>query len=375
MTFPNDITEKKFRETRIKSDLTAIRSTIIILATVYTFLIFFDSVLFPQTYIQVSWIRIWLFLPISIAFLCATYTKEYLKHYVLVNTGYFVIMLCSHALFSAIVQRTEYGYSYILLTYVTNFIFAYPVFAIGSLNNLIILGTGILLNMYVDLFVQKVAENNNILVLIAETVIMISFWAIGYFVGNVIEKNRRSVFMLNEELEFRNSQLSQIIEHDWLTNIYNRRAFDEKLKNIIAQALEDKDSFAMIMIDIDYFKGYNDLYGHLEGDECLKRISNIISHSVRSDDIVARYGGEEFAVIVNRVKSRTDLEKVCLHILSNITNAEIPHPGSPLNIVTISMGANFILPVPTTCPEDVINLADKALYSSKKQGKNKYTVV
>ncbi len=375
MNFPNEDVEKKFKEKRIKSDLTAIRSTIVILATVYTFLIFFDTVLFPHTYYQVSWIRICLFLPISGACFFATYTKKYLKHYVLINTGYFIMMLCSHALFSGVVLRSEYGYSYILLIYVANFIFAYPVFAIGEMNNIIILVTGILLNIYVDIFIQRVAENDSLLMLIAESVIMISFWSIGYFVGNVIEKNRRSVFLLNEELESRNSRLSEIIEHDWLTNIYNRRAFDGKLNDIIKLTLEEKASFALIMIDIDNFKAYNDLYGHLAGDECLKRISGIITHNVRSDDVVARYGGEEFAVIVNRVKSRMDLEKICLNILGSITNANIPHPGNPPGIVTVSMGANFVLSNSTTCPEDVINLADKALYSSKKQGKNKYTVV
>ncbi len=370
MKFDDLVLEEKFQKKRIKADLIAIRSTIIILALVYVVLILFDTVLFPDTYHKVSWIRICLFLPISAICFALTFSKDYLRLYRYVNMSYFVAITLAHSYLSASVSRMEYGYNYVLLIYVIIFILAYPVFSIGIHNNIAILAIGLLMNIYIGIFVHQVFINNTFYMIIAESVILVAFWFTGFFVGNAIEKNRRKVFLLNQELENQNAQLSEIVELDWLTNIYNRRAFHTNLETAITQALEEKTTFALIMLDIDFFKNYNDSYGHLAGDECLKRIATITCNSVRSDDIVARYGGEEFAVIVNGVKNRADLEKICQNIIHNIENAKIPNEGSPLGYVTVCIGANLVLPNNDTRAEDIINCADKALYISKKQGKN-----
>jgi diguanylate cyclase (GGDEF)-like protein len=125
------------------------------------------------------------------------------------------------------------------------------------------------------------------------------------------------------------------------------------------------------MLDIDFFKAYNDSYGHQEGDKCLTLIAATLNKTIRKPgDIVFRYGGEEFAVIL----SETDAEGakiVAENLRCEVENLKIPHIGSKVsNIVTVSVGVSTIVPNPYLIPDKLVSFSDKALYQAKKDGRN-----
>ncbi|MCW8865903.1 MAG: sensor domain-containing diguanylate cyclase [Colwellia sp.] len=159
---------------------------------------------------------------------------------------------------------------------------------------------------------------------------------------------------------------------DGLTGIANRRKLDEYMDIEWRRAIRYELPISVIMIDIDYFKPYNDTYGHLQGDICLKAVASIIQKSlIRPGDLCARYGGEEFIVLL----SDTD-EKGSLHIANkincNLANEKIKHCKSDINtFVTVSMGLASIVPTSKNTSSQLISKADQALYQAKREGRNK----
>ena len=162
--------------------------------------------------------------------------------------------------------------------------------------------------------------------------------------------------------------------YDALTGVYNRRYLDEKLKNVMQNLSRSNGMLSVMMVDIDLFKRYNDTYGHKEGDNCLKIVAETICKTAtRTGDFVVRYGGEEFSVILpntDEAGARTIAER----LLKNIRNCNIPHKASYVaECVTISIGAATGKVEPFQNPDDYIKLADKMLYESKQNGRNRYT--
>ncbi len=127
------------------------------------------------------------------------------------------------------------------------------------------------------------------------------------------------------------------------------------------------------MIDIDYFKQFNDSYGHLEGDRCLKEVAYSLRESlIRSTDLVARYGGEEFVMILSNTNDALSLAQKCR---KNIEMLSIPHEFSAVsNFVTISLGVATIVPEQCSSISTLVDMADKALYNAKKDGRNRVCV-
>ena len=158
---------------------------------------------------------------------------------------------------------------------------------------------------------------------------------------------------------------------DGLTGIGNRRNFDDTIKYEWSRALRSSSYLALIMIDVDYFKKYNDNYGHQAGDECLKQVSKAIKSRLRRPgDFVARYGGEEFAVIL----PNTNLESakfVADSLREKIEKLKIPHEHSEVcDYITISLGVSAINPNGNYSPENLISSADQSLYKAKQEGRN-----
>lgn len=158
---------------------------------------------------------------------------------------------------------------------------------------------------------------------------------------------------------------------DGLTSIANRRHFDEVLTKEWQRALRETKPLSLIFIDIDFFKAYNDTYGHLTGDDCLKQIANIINDTVkRPGDLVARYGGEEFAVILPTTAAQGAI-MVAETMRARVESQKILHAGSKVSsYVTISAGVATIIPVAKYNPDTLIAFADKALYQAKNEGRN-----
>jgi len=170
--------------------------------------------------------------------------------------------------------------------------------------------------------------------------------------------------------------LREMVARDGLTGIQNRRMFDQHIRRVWAQAVREAEHVAVLLVDIDCFKDYNDHYGHQAGDECLRAVATSLSQCVRRPlDFVARYGGEEFAVILYEAK-REYVAEVLTRIQRSIAELNISHQASHVaSRLTVSIGAAFILPSSSRTVEGLIQLADEALYSAKEQGRNRVVVM
>jgi diguanylate cyclase (GGDEF)-like protein len=176
------------------------------------------------------------------------------------------------------------------------------------------------------------------------------------------------IIKIKQELEIKNKVLTIDNKIDFLTGSYNRRYFNQWLDQIWEDA-KDTTEISLLMMDLDYFKEYNDYYGHVKGDEVLKNIASIINGVIREGDVFARYGGEEFALILNNV-TLINAEKIAEKIRRTIDHANIPHEKSILNHITISIGVSSIIPSDSNRIRSFIHSADQALYQAKNNGRN-----
>jgi diguanylate cyclase (GGDEF)-like protein len=172
------------------------------------------------------------------------------------------------------------------------------------------------------------------------------------------------------------SKLERLANIDELTQIANRRSFNNYLSQQWHQMKKLQVPIALILIDVDYFKLYNDTYGHQAGDTCLINIAHAIAKvTQRHNDLVARYGGEEFAVILPNTNSWGALE-IAQKIYKQVKKLQIPHSSSNLaNIVTVSLGIAITTPQVNTSSEELINKADNGLYQAKERGRNCYSII
>jgi diguanylate cyclase (GGDEF)-like protein len=184
-------------------------------------------------------------------------------------------------------------------------------------------------------------------------------------------ETERKLFQAQAELQNLNQYLEKIALQDSLTGLANRRQFDLTLINEFNRGKRNKSTLALLMIDVDSFKQFNDIYGHPAGDECLKKISAVIqSCQKRTSDLSARYGGEEIAVLM----PDTDLRgafALAERTRIAIRNLEIEHKGSSAGFITISCGiASLALDASDRDPMELVAAADQALYTAKTNGRN-----
>ncbi len=174
-----------------------------------------------------------------------------------------------------------------------------------------------------------------------------------------------------DELRLVNARLEAMSATDGLTGIANRRRFDEALQAEWTRAMRLGQPLALAMLDVDYFKRFNDLYGHQAGDDCLRRVaSSIAGLALRGGDLVARYGGEEFVLIApmsDGASARLMADKVCAAVAA----LGVPHQGSHVGSVTVSIGVAALVPQPGQGQELLLRAADLALYQAKAQGRNR----
>jgi diguanylate cyclase (GGDEF)-like protein/PAS domain S-box-containing protein len=177
-----------------------------------------------------------------------------------------------------------------------------------------------------------------------------------------------------EHLQSAYRAMESLVVVDALTGISNRRRFDEVLSTEWRRALREGDKLSLLLIDADHFKRYNDTYGHVRGDSCLKQIAEAAMDVVlRPGDLVARYGGEEFAVVLpgtDEMGAKAVAEDICQAIRSR----RLPHEGNAPGIVTVSVGCATVVPQRGKAPQDLIESADQALYRAKGRGRNRVVV-
>lgn len=184
----------------------------------------------------------------------------------------------------------------------------------------------------------------------------------------------RALEKSQKELAEANKILEKLSSLDGLTGVPNRRRFDEVLKQEWQRAVRHSTALSLVMLDIDFFKLYNDTYGHQGGDECLKRVAKALEGAARREtDIVARYGGEEFAAILPETGSKGAFD-VAEALRAIVEKQGIPHESSKVSDhVTISVGVATWLPEKGSNPEQLLAAADQALYKSKENGRNRVT--
>ncbi|HLO87430.1 MAG TPA: diguanylate cyclase [Nostocaceae cyanobacterium] len=178
------------------------------------------------------------------------------------------------------------------------------------------------------------------------------------------------------QLKSENSHLQQLAIYDGLTQIPNRRYFDQYLQQEWQHLARKKSPLSLILCDVDFFKKYNDTYGHQAGDVCLQKVAQALSQAVkRPTDLAARYGGEEFALILPDTNIK-GAEQVAENVRAQILALAIPHVGSQVNqCVTLSLGIATIIPTSDLLPTVVIKAADEALYKAKQSGRDRYTAI
>ena len=173
-----------------------------------------------------------------------------------------------------------------------------------------------------------------------------------------------------QDLEEANRKLAALSMTDGLTGVANRRRFDEALVTEWQRAARAGQPLALIMLDVDFFKNYNDHYGHQEGDVCLRKVARVLqSHARRASDLGARYGGEEFVMLAPETDVDSALS-LAENIREEIEALAMPHLQSPLGCVTCSIGVAVLVPDENQTPEMFIRMADKAMYRAKAQGRN-----
>jgi diguanylate cyclase (GGDEF)-like protein len=188
------------------------------------------------------------------------------------------------------------------------------------------------------------------------------------------EAERRLTARIGEataELASANRRLEQLATIDELTQLANRRRFSETIDHEWQRALRQATPLGLLMLDVDFFKRYNDTHGHQAGDACLQQVAAVLaSRPKRASDLAARYGGEEFAVVLPETGEDGALT-VAEWIRAEVERQGLPHGASPVaEVVTVSVGAAVVMPAPGMAAASLVAAADAALYRAKESGRN-----
>ena len=198
--------------------------------------------------------------------------------------------------------------------------------------------------------------------------IFLGFHIVALFPASLLFMERRR---MTEKLRVTNARLQRLASLDGLTSIANRRALDEQFELEWKRETRAQTSLALLMIDIDHFKQFNDIYGHAAGDNCLQTVARELARCMRRpEDFLARYGGEEFAVLL----PHTDLDgalTVAAILRAAIAELAIEHSASPSLRLTVSIGCAACVPLLSHGRAELLHMADSALYQAKRSGRNR----
>ncbi|NHA15597.1 diguanylate cyclase [Thioalkalivibrio sp. XN279] len=191
---------------------------------------------------------------------------------------------------------------------------------------------------------------------------------------HVLQHREQEISERTQELQAANFKLKHLARVDALTNLGNRRWFDHILEQRWRAAARDGGAFAVMMLDVDYFKRYNDTCGHPAGDAVLRQLGQVIRDNLlRPMDMPARYGGEEFAVILGESDFQGAV-KVAERLHTAVAALAIPHPASPFGIITVSVGLGMLAPCGAESAPN-IQIPDAALYRAKAEGRNRVVAI
>lgn len=327
-------------------------------------------------YLKSLWLSLykWVGIIILIAWLCA-FKKSWSKYFdIYMGIGALSAVSITFVIINLLTTAYNTALLHAAMMYAVVIIYAfiglrfYTAIIAGWLGGLV----GILFSNYYNLYIDWTY--------LIHTYIFSSF--LGMSLCYVIDRQHRENYLQNCIIETTQKEISdqaQLLEElsllDPLTGLANRRYLNRVLEAEWILAIKQKKPISIVMLDIDYFKNYNDSLGHISGDSCLQAIAVALKSITKNhSEIAARYGGEEFLLVFPQT-SREKAEEIANLILYSIRNLEIKHPDSPIcTNITVSLGVVTTIPNPDDLLRDFIEDADKKLYDAKKSGRNRYQI-
>ena len=266
-----------------------------------------------------------------------------------------------------VVSLLTAGYAYnpsLEILYIALFAMA-PLIRLNAVKTFIVVGLPLaLLLALMDRRAADVAHMSNMISLIAVVILSAIVFRERYR-SNVRELEQQAI------IERQLRSMETLANTDGLTGLANRRSLDEHLETEWRRGVREHNFLAVVMLDIDFFKSYNDKYGHPSGDECIRNIASVIKgYARRAGDIAARYGGEEFVLVLPGV-DLGDAASIAEKIRLEIFSANRPHAGSPEGRVTVSAGTASAPAASLDSGEELLRFADRALYRAKAEGRNR----
>ncbi len=330
-----------------------------------------DVLLTPDTVKFALWVRLLVFGPVVLIGLAVLNVLRipWLTEWLIVLAGMFAVALTALILLQAegrwaVARLVEIN---IIVVYTCTLARFWPALALGAFTFAVQLG---LVSVLPD-FTGVLAIN---------TTLLLGAVAVFTLYGNyTLERDERLAYLLaqreqalQDALHTSHQQLTRMARTDALTEVANRRHAEDFLAQTWAHAQQRQTPMALVMIDIDHFKRYNDHHGHLSGDRCLQAVARALSAcSRRAGDLVARLGGEEFVLVMNDIDHASALS-VAQRIQASVQALGVPHGGSPgVPVVTVSVGVASMRPRPGDEALLLMKRADDALYAAKAQGRNR----
>ncbi len=346
------------------------------LAMVLTaFLFFIYAVLDPYTYpsyYQYIWlIRLSVILFLAILFIYS-FNEKYINN--IQKTAFMQIVMVGGGLISMFLFPEENSYKYV---FTANYVLIPTgLFVLTGLRfkNMFKSAIPLTLIVYIIVITQFEILNTIYYIFLFTSITVIAI--VGAYFAEIYKRKfflkEQYTDKLLEKLEIANNKLQNLSLTDELTQINNRRSFNEILKREINRARRDKKYITFMMVDIDFFKLYNDSYGHLEGDETLKKVAKSLKNTFqRSQDFVFRLGGEEFGVLLSD-SDKDSCKKSALKMCTNIKELKIEHKTSKVNkYITVSAGVFYAIVDDAVDENYLIKKADDALYEAKESGRDR----
>ncbi|UOF88629.1 GGDEF domain-containing protein [Fodinisporobacter ferrooxydans] len=378
--------EREFQFDFFKKHLSILRLGILISIAFFSLIGIDDIWLAKKTINKIWLIRFGIMDPFFLISLGVTYTKFFRLHMqkimMIVQLGSGIGAISILAILTNGEAANYYYYAGLMLIIFGNF----TLMGLQFINALVVSVCVLVGYECIAIFRQHSLQDrlhgSMYLAFINSNFFLFSCLLIGLVAGYLMERYKRSDFLNRKEIETKTKQLSkanmllrQLSFKDGLTDVYNRRAFNEKLAEEWLKSQRYGTSLSLVMIDVDNFKKYNDKYGHQQGDECLIKVSQALQECFCGpNDFIARYGGEEFAIILpdtdeTNVAKRTDL----LH--GKMQQLALSHTLSDYYYVTLSVGVTVWNAASATSLEDFLKVADTALYQSKNNGRNCTTII
>lgn len=356
--------EQQFRDDYLRVNQTQLRLNLFMAVILVTAFAVLDRTLLDESTQRVpDLLRFALIVPLLLMLIIVSYTRAYLRWYPrLVKIA---VPLAAVGVVVIEAQAARNGVQLLFPTLVIMTLYVY--FLVGMRFYASFAGNLGLLIVYLI-----VAFNLEPALPTPQIIYQLSVLILAHLVGAVACYNLETA---NRTRYLEARLLGEMAARDGLTGIYNRRMFDERLGQLWQSALREQKSLSVLLVDIDYFKPFNDRYGHQAGDETLKAVAAVLSrHARRPLDFTARYGGEEFA-IVQYGTNCNQVSDMAEEIRAEVESLNISHEKSTVKpFLTISIGAGCATPAPGRSHQGLVQLADEALYTAKNYGRNRVVV-